>query len=393
MARLRSWEADVVVIGAGIAGCADAFFLARRGFDVLVVDRAQQPGTLTTARSAACFRAQASMEDFARLVRPSIEFYEHFATNTGLGTWDIGMHRQGWLFLTGCADGPARCAAFVEANRRLGVHDCELLAPKDILARFPWVSDQVTAGTFRAGDGWISPHEALTGFLTASRARTRLGTEVASIVLRNGRVAGVDTNQGFIRAGAVVIACGPFSGVIAATANAALGVLPIRRQLAFVSECPDVPAGGPMVADVDTHAYWRPEGSGALLSVTRREAPTEPQLNPPAEWEYAAEAFEENARLVPFWKKVAEAVSIDNISIIAGQYTCTVDGRPYIGALDPPGLFAHTGDNGWGVESAPEAGRLLAESVWTQGGSDNGSPFSPRRIPIPAEIRLASNWP
>jgi sarcosine oxidase, subunit beta len=390
---LGTQEADVVVIGAGIAGCADAFFLAREGFDVLVVDRAPQPGTLTTARSAACFRAQASMEEFARLVKPSIEFYEEFAGNTGLTGWDIGMRRQGWLFLTASDDGPARCAAFVEANRRLGVHDCELLRASDILARFPWVSDQVTAGTFRAGDGWISPHEALTGFLTASKARTSLSTRVTSIVLTDGRVAGVSTDQGFIRAGIVVIACGPFSGVMAATANATLGVLPIRRQLAFVTDCADVPAEGPMVADADTHAYWRPEGSGALLSVTRREAPTEPQLDPPAEWTYAAEAFEMNARLAPFWKKVAGSISSQNIHTIAGQYTCTADGRPHVGALEPAGLFVHTGDNGWGVESAPEAARLLAESVKTAGESDDGSPFSPRRVPVRREVRLASNWP
>jgi sarcosine oxidase, subunit beta len=390
---LGTQEADVVVIGAGIAGCADAFFLTREGFDVLVIDRAQQAGTLTTARSAACFRAQASMDEFAKLVRPSIEFYEQFAANTGLDEWDIGMRRQGWLFLTGDDDGPDRCAAFVAANHRLGVNDCELLRPREILDRFPWASDRVTAGTFRADDGWISPHEALTGFLSASKARTSFGTEVTSIVLKDGEVAGVRTDQDFIRANAVVIASGPFSGVMAATANAALNVLPIRRQLAFVSECSDVPAEGPMVADADTHAYWRPEGSGALLSVTRREAPTEPQLDPPAEWTYAAEAFETNSRLAPFWKKIASSISSENVRIIAGQYTCTADARPHIGALDPPGLFAHTGDNGWGVESAPEAGRLLAESVRTRGESDRGSPFSPRRVPVPRELRLASNWP
>jgi glycine/D-amino acid oxidase-like deaminating enzyme len=386
-------EADVVVIGAGIAGCADAFFLAREGFDVLVVDRAKQPGALTTARSAACFRAQASMDDFARLVRPSIEFYENFTSATGLASWDIGLRRQGWLFLTGDDTGPGRCAAFVDANRRLGVDDCEFLRPEDVLTRFPWASERVTAGTFRADDGWISPHEALTGFLTASRARTSLETSVTSIVLKDGRVTGVSTDKGFIRAGAVVIACGPFSGVMAATANSIMAVLPIRRQLAFVSECPDVSAAGPMVADADTHSYWRPEGSGALLSVTRREQPTEPQLDPPADWSYAAEAMEANSRLAPFWKKIAGSLSSENVRIIAGQYSCTVDGRPHIGALEPRGLYAHTGDNGWGVESAPEAALLLAESVRTQGESDRGSPFSPRRIPVPREVGLASNWP
>ena len=386
-------EADVVVIGAGIAGCADAYFLSCKRFDVLVVDRGEQPGSLTTGRSAACFRAQASMHDFARLVHPSIDFYSNFEAATGLDDWDIGMRRQGWLFLTADETGPERCDAFVQANRSLGVDDCESLSAVDIRQRFPWVSERVTAGTFRAQDGWISPNEVLTGFLSASGARTAMQTTVESIVLKSGRVWGVQTNHGLIRAPIVVIACGPFSGIVAATANAPLLVRPIRRQLAYVRDCPDVPPSAPMVADIDSHAYWRPEGSGAFLSVTRREFPTEPQLSPVADWSYTAEALEENSRLVPFWEKVAQSVSFDRITTLAGQYTCTPDGRPHIGALDVPGLFTHTGDNGWGVESAPEAGRLLAESVSTEGESDAHSAYSPRRTMAHRELPLASNWP
>src|SRR5262249_56645141 len=37
-------EADVVVGGAGIVGCASAYFLARRGARVVVVERGELPG-------------------------------------------------------------------------------------------------------------------------------------------------------------------------------------------------------------------------------------------------------------------------------------------------------------------------------------------------------------
>src|SRR2546430_10807116 len=40
----RAREADVVVVGAGIVGCATAYFLARRGMRVVVVERGRVPG-------------------------------------------------------------------------------------------------------------------------------------------------------------------------------------------------------------------------------------------------------------------------------------------------------------------------------------------------------------
>ena len=50
--------ADVVVIGGGIAGASDAFFLGEAGLSVLVLERGSQLAGLTSAQSVACFRAQ-----------------------------------------------------------------------------------------------------------------------------------------------------------------------------------------------------------------------------------------------------------------------------------------------------------------------------------------------
>jgi sarcosine oxidase subunit beta len=385
--------ADVVVIGAGVAGAADAFFLAREGLDVLVIERASQPASLTTARSAACFRAQASRDDFAELVVESIEFYRSFGEHVGLPGWDIGMREDGWLFLLSTADGPERCSRFVEHNRRLGVTDSEAWPPAQIVERFPWVSENVTAATFRARDGWLSPNEVVDGFLRASATRLSLDTDVTGIAVEHGRVTGVATSKGTVRTGKVVVSCGPFSGRVASLAGAGITVLPVRRQIAVIADCPEVPDHSPMVADAETHAYWRPEGAGALLSVTRHEPSGEPSLAPEADWTYAAEALEGNARLSPFWEKVAEGLLSENVHTLAGQYTCTSDLVPLIGAIDPiGGLFTHTGDNGWGVESAPAAARRLADAVVGR-PNESLARFSPGRHMTPRRIPLASNWP
>lgn len=88
-------------------------------------------------------------------------------------------------------------------------------------------------------------------------------------------------------------------------------------------------------------------------------------------------------RLVPFWRDLAERLTQAEVSLGAGQYTVTSDGRPIIGATGGvAGLFMHGADNGWGVESAPEAGRRLAAIVL--GGEDG--PDNPFRIDRPSIV-------
>ena len=162
--------ADVVVIGGGIAGASDAFFLARAGLSVVVIERGEQLAGLTTAQSVACFRAQWDEPDYAALVHPSIDFYGSFAERVGLPGWDIGLHRNGWLFVTGADDGPSVVAEFVAGHRRLGVEDSEALDGDEARKRFAFLGPDVTAASFRAEDGWVSPYEVTYGFAKASGA-------------------------------------------------------------------------------------------------------------------------------------------------------------------------------------------------------------------------------
>lgn len=370
---------DVVVVGGGIAGAADAYYLGRLGLSVLVLERGSQMAGLTTAQSVACFRAQWDEADYASLVLPSIDFYGQFGETVGLPGWDIGLRRQGWLFLTAAEDGPETFARFVEAHRGFGVVDSELLVRDAIRARFPWVGPAATAGTFRRADGWVSPYEVTYGFARASSADVHLRTTALEIETESGRVVGVRSDRGQVAAPMVVIAGGPFSARLAATAGITLPVTMVRRHRAMFGPQPEIPSDGPMVVDVDTSVYWRPEGGGAFMGQGLPEEGSEPVEQVPVDWTFPAVAVDAAGRLVPFWSQIAERLHRDDVSLAAGQYTCTLDGRPIIGGSSIDGLFFHTGDNGWGVESAPEAARRLAEIV--TGGREE--PENPYRLSRP----------
>ena len=94
-----------------------------------------------------------------------------------------------------------------------------------------------------------------------------------------------------------VLAAGPFSREIAATAGVVLPVEAVRRHRAMVAPRPEIPADGPMTLDVDTHAYWRPEGGGAFLGQGLPEAPSDPALHVPVDWTFPAVVMAAAGRL------------------------------------------------------------------------------------------------
>jgi glycine/D-amino acid oxidase-like deaminating enzyme len=121
---METYDADVVVIGAGIIGAACAAHLADRGQRVIVVEAMRAPAMGSTARSNACVRAQWRDETNIALAWHSIRQYRDFAALYGT---DIGYRPIGYLLLHSPEQWDAQLAA-VELQRG---HDVpvEVLTP------------------------------------------------------------------------------------------------------------------------------------------------------------------------------------------------------------------------------------------------------------------------
>ncbi len=373
-------KADVVVIGGGILGTTTAFYASIAGLQTVVLEMRDGLGTLTTAASEECFRAQFSEPENVAMMKASIEVFENFPEVIGVPGYDIGLHQQGYLFYTDDPEGPQTLRAQVEHQQSIGLDDVEFLSGDEVRQRFPWASPKVTAATYRARDGWLSTHELTHGFAKGSEALFLLRTKALGIELGSRGVEGVETNRGHISTPTVVIAAGPFSGQVAGLAGLELPLTILRRQKAIIGQDPAIPQDAPMTISIPSGAYWRPEVGGAAIGWALPEEPGEPLEKVPTDWAFPALVLEEISKLAPFWGEVVGRLTRDSVFLSAGQYTCTPDSKPILGpSPDVEGLFFNLGYSGHGIMAAPEGSRYVVAMITGQ-MSDQDNPFSCQRF-------------
>ena len=361
-------RADFVIVGGGVVGAATAYFAARAGLQVVVVERRDDIAGLTTAAATGAFRLQHDNADELALVREGVDLYLDFPARSGLDGWDLGVRQQGYLFCSRSESAASRARDLVALQASFGLRDVELLSGDEARARWPYLSPDVVQARYRAGDGFIDQVALAHGYAVASsraagiagatgrgHARYALGTEVTGFRRdAAGAVAGVATSRGTIDAAAVLVAAGPWSGAVSALAGIVLPIAPTIRQKLVIPDLPIVDPRGPMTIDDETGSHWRPALSGCYaLRTDPRTPPGEPLLEVPTDAAYARALLDPAspsalANLAPFWGEVWRA-GPPAWSLVAGQYEYTPDHRPFIGPTSVPGLHVNTGYSGHGV--------------------------------------------
>jgi sarcosine oxidase subunit beta len=404
--RLRATDrlpatADLVVVGAGIVGCATAFRAARLGLRTVVLDARPRPATLTTPAATGAFRLQFDNAEEVALVREGVELYADFAARAGLPGYDVGLRTQGYLFCARDEAGAARQRELVERQQGFGLTDVELLDGDDVRRRFPYIADSVVSARFRAGDGFIDQVALAWGYalaasagpgvdrpVGAAEATFVLGQRVSGLRVVGGRIVAVETHDGAIAAPLVVLATGPFLGRTAALAGVDVPIAPTRRQKVIVADAPEVPGDAPMTIDEATGAHWRPALRGAYILLTEASTPAaEPAWSVPTSADYAFRLLDPSssdavAHVAPFWADVWERGV--NWVLHAGQYEYTPDHRPFVGPTPVEGLWLNGGWSGHGVMGSGGGSRLLLDAItgrftgpeWgLRGDGRGGDPF------------------
>ena len=329
---------DIAIIGAGVVGASIAYHLARRGCDVVVVDRAADFGAGSTAKATGGYRAQFDTETNVRLSLLSREKFRTFAEETGV---DPGYAPCGYLFLA-CNDEELRA---LEAAQRVQ-HACGLTEARMIDAREareinPNIGDDsIIGGAFCPTDGFIKPMKILRGYAEAAQ---RLGVRF----MFNASEEDVDARIVINAKGAW---CGP-------------PVMPVRRNVVATVPTNVLDESMPMTIWAGDWYHVRVR-DGRVLLVWPDDPPYEHWLA----WVL---------RLTHERFPCLSSVAIDECW--TGFYEMTPDGRALVG-FARENLVLATGCSGHGVMHAPAIGEVVAEMIVDGTTALDVSALSPDRF-------------
>ena len=354
--------ADVVIVGAGLAGCSVAWHLAPHR-SVLLLEQGEQPGAEASAHNAGMVRRmgedpyerELAMRTAAWMEEPGEDWAERSPSRrTGAL---LGLTRDDTLLHDAAAHLRDRGVRVERCDRPAEVAPALAGSPLGWCWHLP---DE------RVADAW----SLVGGFLAGARrhgGELRCGARVVGLQVDGDRVVGVRTEDGGIAAGCVVLAAGAWSGVLATEAGLRRPLVPIRRTLLQTAPHPLATPDHPWCWVDDAGLYARPEGGGWMVSACD-EAIDPPAPGPGSQGPVAdlprAWAADRLQRLMPALGDARFAGGW------TGLRTFAPDRRPLLGAdPDLPGLWWAAGLGGFGVTCSYAVGEAVAS--WMRGEETN----------------------
>ncbi|MGV4926221.1 FAD-binding oxidoreductase [Streptomyces sp. BHT-5-2] len=375
-------SADVVVVGAGVVGAACAYYAARSGLRVVVVDRGPVAGGTTGAGEGNLLVSDKEPGPELELASHSGELWRKLSEELPP---DIEYEPKGGLVVASDEAGMAALRDFASGQRGAGVTAEEV--PADRLRDLePHLAAGLAGGFHYPQDAQVMPALAAAHLLRAGgeRVRLRLGEEVTDLLTgASGEIRGVRTAFGELHAPHVVNAAGTWGGEIARLARVTLPVRPrrgfvlvteplprvVRRKVYAADYVADVASGS---AALQTSAVVEGTPAGpVLIGASRERVGYDRTLSPEALRRLAAQA----TALFPV------LAGIRAMRTYVGFRPYLPDHLPAIGP-DPrvPGLLHACGHEGAGIGLAPATGLAVARSLTGGEPPLDITPFRPERF-------------
>jgi sarcosine oxidase, subunit beta len=375
-------DADIVVVGAGLVGLFCAWFLARRGLRVVVLER-KTPGAGSSLRNGGGVRSQWGTATNIRLSILSQPFWAEFEDRFGV---DVAFRRIGYLFLARTPDALGELTRQVTLQRQLGV-DSEILTTSDIGTRWPSLAGlDLVGASFCAGDGFLNQHRVVHGLTIAAEAAgvvIECGTDVVGVDMAAGRIAAVRTTAGTINTELVVNCAGAWAPRIAELVGISLPIRARRVELLLARPVQPLPVDLPWLID-SGQVHIRPDIDGRVQvgGFLGNDETVDP-----ATFDHDADPSWIEAVLEQVALRLG--ISIHRSSLIeswAGLYPSTPDQHPIV-AQTEVGMVIVGGFAGAGLMHSPAAG-LLATELIVDGGinSIEPDPISLHRFSRPVAV-------
>lgn len=419
-------HADVVVIGGGIIGAFAAYYMAKRGMKVALVEKGRV-GAEQSSRNWGWCRQQNRDARELPMATKSLDLWEQFGAETGEVT---GFQRCGLLYLSNSEKELEGWARWGEFARTVNVKT-HMLTADEAAQRGRATGKAWKGGVFAPTDGTADPSRAAPA---VARALMRLGGTVhqgcaaRGVETEGGRLSAVVTEKGTIRTKVAVLAGGAWASSFCRQYGMRFPQAAIRQTvLSVATSGKDIPAalhttGVSMTRRVDGgytlaisgrgrvdptpqllrfapqflpmfQRRWRNLAPGGLEGVRsghegwsrwRLDQPTPMErmrvLDPKVDASVVSLTYKRAVELVPELKQSSVTAAW------AGYVDSTPDGVPGIGEMSNlPGFVLAAGFSGHGFGIGPGAGHLIADIVSGAEPIVDPRPYHPGRF-------LSSAW-
>lgn len=351
---------DVIIIGSGSVGVPAAFFLAKAGLKVLVLDSCASVGQGSNKRAIGGIRATHSDPAKIRLCLRSIEIFSTWQEVYGD---DIEWVQGGYSFVAYTEREEKILKDLLQTQKRLGLN-IDWLDPRAMLEVAPAINPvSLLGGTYSPEDGNASPLLALHAFYAqalACGATFHYDEPVTGIVVKGGKVRGVTTARETYGSEIVINAAGAWARQIGKLVGLDLPVKPDCHEAGITESV--APLVRPMIVDIrprpgSANFYFYQHKTGQIIFCITPS---------PSIWGY--DINETSAFLPQVAKRMVEVMPrLQNIRIRRtwrGLYPMTPDGSPIVGwSQEIEGLMHAAGTCGQGFMLGPGLGDLIARTA------------------------------
>jgi glycine/D-amino acid oxidase-like deaminating enzyme len=422
-------RADVVVIGAGIAGVSAAYFLAKKGHSVVLLEKGVI-GAEQSSRNWGWCRQQNRDKVELPLIKHAMTLWD--TLNNEIGA-DLGFRRTGLTYVTRdpaeLATWEAWCTMardYQVGSRMLSAAEAQAMTPNNTGAN--WIG-----GVHSPQDGRAEPAHAAPRLAAAAR---KLGVSVhqqcavRGLETTAGRVSGVVTEAGTIATGAVLCAAGAWASMFCRRHGIDLPQAGVRSTVFATTPGASVTPGGLVTPDI----ILTPLSDGGYIIAAQKRATVEltPQgfryakqffptflarrkalklgigrsfLHGPEAWhgQWALDRptpMEDVRVLAPEPDRTVIEPALRTLTaaypalaglrmarIWSGWIDSTPDSVPVISPIEQlPGFFVSAGFSGHGFGIGPAGGRLAADLVAGDAPIVDPTPFRHRRLVDGSEL-------
>ncbi len=373
-------NSKVVVIGGGVAGTSCAYHLAKFGWKDTVLLERDQLTSGTTWHAAGLVGQLGATTTITKLRKYSLNLYKELEKQTELSS---GLKQNGAITVASSKERFQELLRQATAAQLFNVN-VEVLNKQRVKELYPVINDRdILGGVYMPEDGQADPVGVTNVLAKAAKiegVQIFEKTPVTKILVKKGRITGVETVNGKILCEYVVIATGMWSRQIGEDIGVSIPLYPNEHFYIITEPIKDLPKNLPVLRDYNDCLYLKEDAGKILVGIFEpgaKNAFKDKGIVPndfsfgefPDDFDHFEPYLEKSFNRLP----ILETAGIRKF--FSGPESFTPDTQYLLGeTLEVRNLFTCCGFNSIGIASAGGAGRVTAE--WMINGYMNEDLYS-----------------